>query len=407
MPRQRFLQGRHRQGALRVVYVTNQIPLPAHSGGQVREAELLTRIGRMADIDLFVLSEHYDRDAVNAPLMNSLCTSVWVHESTTPPGKGPPNTVPERVWQYQSADFDACLRDALASRSADVVHVEGYFLAEHLPRDPALPVVLVEENIEYLIDRQAQAAGRRHATSWQAARARELRAWSRASLVGGVCEEDVAVMVRDVPDLPVAMVPNGTDHLVRTAVSREHTGEGRRVAFVGNYTWAPTLQGAWSLVREIWPRVHARLPAARLSLVGAGMPDDLRAAALAAGGVTAVGEVASVLPTLEAADLFVCPLWTASGVKVKMIEALAARCPVVCSRPALRGLLPAARTAVVVADDPRTMSDAVVALLQDPGGRRRLAARAARALDSLPTWDLAAETLLGSWLRVSAAGSVR
>ncbi|MFF4433738.1 glycosyltransferase [Streptomyces sp. NPDC001513] len=407
MPRQRFLQGHRGQGALRVVYVTNQIPLPAHSGGQLREAELLKRIGRTADVDLFVLTEHYDRDAANAPLMTSLCTGVWVHESTTPLGARPPGTVPERVWRYQSPAFDACLRDALASRHADIVHVEGYFLAEHLPRDPALPVVLVEENIEYLIDRQVQADGGRDAASWQAARARELRAWAGASLVGGVCEEDVAVMVRDVPDLPVAVMPNGTDHLARTAFPREHRAEGRHVAFIGNYTWAPTLQGAWSLVREIWPRVHARMPAARLSLVGAGMPDDLRAAAPAAGGVTVVGEVASVLPTLEAADVFVCPVWTASGVKVKMIEAMAAGCPVVCSRPALRGLLPAARTAVAVADDPRSMADAIVALLQDPYGRRRLAARAVRALDSLPTWDQAAETLLRNWLCLSAAGSVR
>ncbi|MGW0703060.1 glycosyltransferase [Streptomyces sp. NPDC002867] len=387
--------------------MTNQIPLPAHSGGQLREAELLTRIGRTADVDLLVLTEHYDRDAANAPLMRPLCTSVWVHESTTPLGIRPPDVVPERVWRYQSVDFDACLREALVSRRVDVVHVEGYFLAEHLPPDLALPVVLVEENIEYLIDRQVPASGQRYAASWRVARARELRAWSRASLVGGVCEEDVAVMVGDLPDLPVAVMPNGTDHLPRIAVSREHKVEGRHVAFVGNYTWGPTLQGAWSLVREIWPRVHARLPSVRLSLVGAGMPDDLRAAALTAPGVTAVGEVDSVLPTLEAADLFVCPLWTASGVKVKMIEALAAGCPVVCSSSALRGLPSTAGTAVAVADDPWSMSDAIVALLRDPYGRQRLAARAGRALDSLPTWDQAADIVLKSWLRLSAAGSIR
>jgi hypothetical protein len=98
MPRLRFLDGRRGQGALRVLYVTNQIPLPAHSGGQLREAELLTRIGRTADVDLFVLTEHYEHDAANASLMKSLCTSVRVvHESTTPLGTRPPDTVPARV----------------------------------------------------------------------------------------------------------------------------------------------------------------------------------------------------------------------------------------------------------------------------------------------------------------------
>jgi hypothetical protein len=128
--------------------VTNQLPYPAHSGGQLREAQLLARVGRTVDVDLFVLTESYDRDARHARLALAHCRSVRLFESRPTPGDGPADDVPERVWRYDSAAFDAVLREHLAASPPDVVHVEGYFLAEHLPADLPVPVVIVTENVE-------------------------------------------------------------------------------------------------------------------------------------------------------------------------------------------------------------------------------------------------------------------
>src|SRR5450756_2782180 len=103
VPRQLFLTGRQRPGAFAVTYVTNQLPYPAHSGGQLREAQLLSRVGATVDVDLFVLTEHYERDARHARLATAHCRSVRLFESTPAPRDGPAGDVPERVWRYHSA----------------------------------------------------------------------------------------------------------------------------------------------------------------------------------------------------------------------------------------------------------------------------------------------------------------
>lgn len=422
---QLFLPGRRRRGDLTVTYLTNQLPFPAHSGGQLREAQLLARAGVSADIDLFVLTENFGRDARHAGLAAAHCTSVHVHESTpTPPGV-PPDDVPERVWRYESAAFDTALRKHLAACPPDVVHVEGYFLARHLPADLRVPLVIVAENVEYLIDRDQQRHGPGRGTPWTVSRERELAALSRATIVGVVCRKDADIIARDLPRLPVSVFPNGADHL-ETDQPRAHQlgaghpgaghpGAGRekaagrdhpapRVSFVGNYSWQPTLNGAWSLVREIWPRVRMTHPTARLALVGAGIPADLHAAAEAAGGIAVVGEVEHVRPVLAATDIFVCPLWIRSGIKVKMIEALSAGCAVVCTTAALRGLPAAVQQAVVTADDPRRFAAAIGILLDDPVRRRQLSTMAKGALESFPTWDEAAAILLQSWRQARAGG---
>jgi glycosyltransferase involved in cell wall biosynthesis len=140
-------------------------------------------------------------------------------------------------------------------------------------------------------------------------------------------------------------------------------------------------------------------PTARLALVGAGIPGELRLAAEAVSGIDVVGEVRSVLPVLAATDIFVCPLWIRSGIKVKMLEALSAGCAVVCTTAALRGLPAEVEQAVVTADDYGRFAEEIGALIDDQARRRELSKMAQRALDAFPSWDQAAEILVSGWRR--------
>jgi len=400
VPRQLFLAGRRRPGAFAVTYVTNQLPYPAHSGGQLREAQLLSRVGTTVDVDLFVLTESYDRDARHVRLAVAHSRSVRLFESTPTPGDGPAGDIPERVWRYDSAAFDASLKEHLAASPPDVVHVEGYFLAEHLPTDLPVPVVIVAENVEYLIDRDNEVQGRARGAPWQVSKKREYAALSRSTLVGTVCGEDADIIRHDAPWLSVSVFPNGADHLGLGHDERlERGAPSDQVTFMGNYSWGPTSDGAWSLLREIWPRVLKTHPTARLALVGAGIPPDLRLAAEAVRGIRVVGEVETVLPVLAATDIFVCPLWIRSGIKVKMLEALSAGCTVVCTKAALSGLPAEVERAVVTAEDYQRFAEAIGTLIDDPTRRHHLSKMARHAIESFPTWDDAAEILIKGWQR--------
>jgi glycosyltransferase involved in cell wall biosynthesis len=393
--------GRERIGRMRVLYVTNQLPFPSYSGGQLREAQLLSRVAGAVDIELVILTGHYERDLAHAELALPYCSGLRLFESVPAPSGGPPDDVPERVWSYRSQAFDEWLGRHACGTEADVVHVEGYFLAGHLPADRTVPLMVVEENVEYLLDREREATGRKRGARWQVSRELEHDIWSVATLLAAVSEQDVDVIRHDIPGAEVALTPNGFDHLPATG-PRVHTGTGCRVAFVGNYGWAPTADGAWDLVTSIWPRIYRAMPSARLALVGADLPGDLAAAARAAGGIDIVGEVPSVLPTLTGADVFVCPVRTGSGVKVKMVEAMRAGCAIVCTNAAVRGLPDGAASAVVMADDEHEFADAVVGLLRDAVRRDTLSRRAVELIHQLPTWDEAAKALIGSWQRTAA-----
>src|SRR5205807_2081837 len=141
--------------------------------------------------------------------------------------------------------------------------------------------------------------------------------------------------------LDVAVVPDG---VVRRGPHLPKTQPGGHVTFLANWAYAPNMDAAHHLCADIWPRIHAVEPEARLHLVGANPPDSLRRIAAGARNVTVDGPVPDVPPVLAASDVVVCPLRIGGGVKVKMLEALASGCAIVTTSIGVQGLAQAVAT---------------------------------------------------------------
>jgi glycosyltransferase involved in cell wall biosynthesis len=140
----------------------------------------------------------------------------------------------------------------------------------------------------------------------------------------------------------------------------------------------------------VMPHVLARRPGARLVLVGSDPPPrhslpDYGAALEFRGFVEDVGE------PLRRYSVFVCPILSGSGVRVKLLEAFAAGIPVVSTRIGAEGLTDGDRSVCLLADEPAEFAERVLELLADPAKREELARRARAEVEA--RWDLQAATL--------------
>ncbi len=88
------------------------------------------------------------------------------------------------------------------------------------------------------------------------------------------------------------------------------------------------------------------------------------------------------------ATVFVVPLWVGAGVRVKIVEAMAARVPVVATRLAAEGLGITAGEHYAAGDTPAALGGQVATLLLTPALRAVLAERG-RALAEA-RWSLEA-----------------
>jgi glycosyltransferase involved in cell wall biosynthesis len=379
---------------VRILFLTCHLPYPPVSGGRRREFELLKRLGRDYDIRLVCVSKTYDEDVANAGELAAHCRSVAVFAAELVED---PQLAPQCA-RHVSGDCAAYIEDLVASEGVDAIHVEGFYLMQHVPRSAA-PVLLVDQNVEYLLYRQraterglSRAERKRASHDAELTRGAEWDAWGRSDVIGAVSSDDLRYIRNHVHDRPVVLLPDGVDHLdVVDDEIVEPVGPlpvSPSLVFVGNFAYQPNIDAAAHLVRDILPRIRARIPDVELWLVGNDPAPDVRA--LAGDGVTVTGRVPSVIPYIEAADVFVCPLRIGGGIKVKLLEAASIGAAIATTSVGVQGFPECTCHAFVVEDDDAKYARRVAQLLTHPRERDALAAAARDLARGLPTWEDAA-----------------
>jgi len=149
--------------------------------------------------------------------------------------------------------------------------------------------------------------------------------------------------------------------------------------FVGHFGHPPNGDAVRFLVRDVLPRVGRPV---RLRIVGRDVTPDV-AALHRPGTVDVVGPVTDVRPELAAAAVFVAPVRFGTGMRGKVLEALAMGRPVVTTAVGAEGLGSVSGRDLLVADGADGFAAAVRRVLAEPGlgaalgtgGRALVAAR--------------------------------
>jgi glycosyltransferase involved in cell wall biosynthesis len=342
-----------------------------------------------------------DEDRGNLSRLRPFCSDIALFPCD--PGADA-RIAPAQVIRHHCPGLTAFVEQRLLSGSMDLVHVEGFYMMQHVPEPSPIPLVLVEQNVEYALWRQRTEgsvgfeASRANLTQYLLTLEAEMNAWRRADVCAALTPGDRAMMRAALPDLDVRLVPDGVDHTPDVDPDLDARRDevlptgGPNVVYVANFAYEPNVDATRFLCDVIFPKVRLRRPDAVLWLVGNEPPDEIRARSRE-GVIEVTGRVPSVAPYLAAADVVVCPLRIGGGVKVKMLEALSHGCAVVTTSVGAQGLGPRAARSMIIEDDPARFAAAIVRLLNRPRVRRGLQLAARDLAATLPTWDDAARAL--------------
>ena len=277
------------------------------------------------------------------------------------------------------ASYDRRLGEALfrVARSwhPDVIQLEHDALAQCAkglqPLTQAVVLVCHEPGLDAARERARTTAGRRR---W----AHRLDAWvwsrywakhlEQVDAVVVFTEEDRRALAAAAEGVRIETIPLGIE---LPADPLDPRGSDSRIAFVGGYQHLPNADAAVRLMRSIAPRIRERVASLRVSVVGAGPTAEMRAAATPQDDVT--GAVPSVEPYVDEAAVVVLPIRLGGGMRVKLLEALAAGKAIVASPRAAAGLAVTPGVELELAETDDEFVDAVVALLLDSARRVELA----------------------------------
>jgi glycosyltransferase involved in cell wall biosynthesis len=386
----------------RLLFATPFPPrLDGDHGGSRTIAQLLSALAERYEIGLLYLRTSDEPDLDSA--LAARC--AWA-EAVPRPGPrdepfGPPGRKvrlllgllrgrPAWVSRWAVPDYARRLQERARTWAPSVVQLEFHVMGQYLDalEDCPAPRVLVEHEpgAPTAGDRCVHARGPERLVAWA-----DLRAWERfepavllrVQAVVVFTERDRASVAALAPKTPVTRIPLGTS--VPPGSLDPLGGEPPTLLFVGNYVHPPNVDAAVRLATAILPLVLERHPDARLHLVGPHPPPVVRRLANAAVAVT--GGVPDVTPYLDRAAVVVVPLRLGGGMRVKLIEALAAGKAVVASSRAVEGLDLTDGDQLRLAETDADFASAIAELLADPVQRRALAGRARAWSSANVGWD--------------------
>ncbi len=136
------------------------------------------------------------------------------------------------------------------------------------------------------------------------------------------------------PGLAVKVVPNTIE--VPESVRRDVRSPVLRLLFVGNLGYEPNVDAALRIAQELVPRLRQGGTPVELRIAGSHPVPEV--AALAGPGIEVCADPADLAPHYAWADLALAPIRAGGGTRIKILEAFAARVPVVATPIGAEGL---------------------------------------------------------------------
>ena len=383
---------------MNILIVSAQFPYPPRTGFAMRVSQLARHLAAHHDVTVLAYGRPEQRDCaaalapdVSLEIVERVPRSVLVKRLAQV--RSAASATPYACLAEYSPALQAAVDEICERREIDLVQLESsYLCALHTP--PGVRVVLDEHNIEYEVFKRMadgeRTLARRAFNTLEHARLRRVEQswWRRVDACVVTSDREAPTVARHAPGTPLAVVPNGVD----LEAFRPGAAEAPdTLVFNGTLRYRPNLEAARHLVHDIWPRVRARRPDARLTIVGAidtAMLEGLRAA-----GVELTGEVPDVRPFLGGASVVGVPVRIGGGTRLKILEALAMGKAVVSTSLGCEGVAVRNREHLRIADDADAFAAAVVELFDDRAARRRLGAAGRALMEAEYSWEAAAQRL--------------
>ena len=309
-------------------------------------------------------------------------------------------SAPSSFFRYHSSHMNRLVGDMVARTGYDVVISEFTAMAQCLVNNPYLPAVrkiaschdsptLGSRRQMSLID--AGFGWGKQWVEYRHMRMLEFGIYRHMDRILTLTSQERFDLLEEDPTLSITTVVPGLSHQEFQPMQdlpKEHC-----VTITGRFSSDQSQYGCLWFLRSVWPILRERDPKVKLYLVGRDPTPEMRRVAKRDERVIVTGPVQDLRPFLAKSKVYACPVLTGSGVRGKILEAMAMKIPVVSTTIASEGIPVDQGSNAMLADSPEVMAGFIHLLLHDKDKREQMGARARNAVESCFDWDISMDDL--------------
>jgi glycosyltransferase involved in cell wall biosynthesis len=377
---------------------------PLNVGGRLRSFHILSELSQRHRVT--VLTTHApgeDPDAAAKQLPSCQRVVSFAHAAPKAGSVGFAGALarswmsplPVDVLKWRVPALQAEVERILRSGAIDVCVADFLHAAANLPLESSVPVVLFAHNVEHVIWKRLAANENRLwrrallEIEWRKVRRSERDACRRSRSVVAVSPVDAASLAENAPHASVRSIATGVD--TSYFVANGTPEAAAHLVFTGAMDWYPNEEAMLFFIAEVLPRVQSEVPEVTLAIVGRNPSARLRSASAAA-NIRITGTVDDVRPFIDEGTVYVVPLLTGGGTRLKIFEALSMGKAVISTTVGAEGLPLVDGQHYVCADGAEDFARAVVSLLRDPRRRKALGGSGRELVQTHYSWGNVART---------------
>lgn len=383
---------------LRILCIADEFPWPERTGYRIRLANMLRGLAEVASVDLVILhpgddGEHQVAESAprpttgqeqkyRAPMGEPVGRTTVAHvpvPRASLRGVAPwiLSGLPRRIeWRDWSVARSAVLREL--SNGYDLIwwsHLDAWAAIGGVSNAPCIVDLDNLEDQKIATSRTAQESPplRSLKAAMKFAIVRELdrvdkRRWRRTQRRASL-QADAVIVCSQQDRVAIGgdktyVIENGyvTPESSVGHPERPVDQKGGTLVFVGLQTYEPNIDGSKFLVERVLPILQELRPEILVRIVGRAGGEVLE---LAGPQVEIIGEVEDIEAELARADVSVVPLRIGAGTRIKILEALAHRIPVVTTNLGCEGLPVVSGEHCEIADTARAFAESCDSLLSN------------------------------------------
>ncbi|HDR52753.1 MAG TPA: glycosyltransferase [Mariniphaga anaerophila] len=363
---------------MKILQVTNKVPYPANDGGAIACMNL-TRGFALLGHDVTVLAmntrKHFTELSdipesvkdwaefrlVDVPAgISAIAATVNLLFS----GK------PYNAVRFISDAFSKELKNVLEEKDFDIVQLEGLYVCPYISlirKYSKAKIVYRAHNIEHEIWERTALLTRGIKKAYLKILARRIKTFEREflnqyDLLVPITERDGIILDKLGNTMPAHVSPTGIDTTVLIPHSKKL--EHPSLFHIGSLEWAPNQEGLIWFIDKCWPKIHEKFPNLKFYIAGRKAPDWL-ARRFKAPNIVFMGEVDDAYQFMNSKSIMVVPLFSGSGMRIKIIEGMALGKPIVSTPIGTEGISTKSGENILIADNEQEFVSDIERLITD------------------------------------------